>query len=96
MATQAIALHPEFPRRKPPASEQYNWITGDYEVRLEQLELGFPPQDEIELPHDDTVTLLATENGAQLLVSGFGLYIGKKGERIVVKKAGKVCAQCRS
>jgi len=93
MATQPIALNPDFPKRKPPASEQYNWITGDYEVRLEQLELGFPPQDDLELPDDDSVTLLATENGAQLLVAGFGLYIGKKGERIVVKKGGKVCAQ---
>jgi hypothetical protein len=45
------------------------------------------------LPEDKTVTLMVTENGAQLLVSGFGLYIGKKGERIVVKQGGKVCAQ---
>ena len=52
-----------------------------------------PATDDAVLPDDSTVTLLATENGAQLFVSGFGLYIGKKGERIVVKKCGKVCAQ---
>jgi len=57
------------------------------------LELDIPAFDDTELPDDDTVILLATENGAQLLVAGFGLYIGKKGERIVVKKGGKVCAQ---
>ena len=52
-----------------------------------------PVPDDAILPDDSTVTLLATENGAQLLVAGFGLYIGKKGERIVVKKGGKICAQ---
>jgi CRISPR-associated protein Cas1 len=80
-------------RRKPPASEQYNWISGRYDVLPEQLDLEMPVPDEVALPDDSTVTLLATENGAQLLVAGFGLYIGRKGERIVVKKAGKICAQ---
>src|SRR5882724_4589479 len=93
MVSRAIALNTEILRRKPPASEQYNWISGSYEVRPEQLELELPVNDGVALPDDNTVTLLATENGAQLLVSGFGLYIGKKGERIVVKKSGKVCAQ---
>jgi CRISPR-associated protein Cas1 len=91
MASPAFVPQPI--RRKPPASEQYNWISGRYEVAPEQLELEMPPSDDAELPADDTVTLLATENGAQLLVAGFGLYVGKKGERIVVKKGGKVCAQ---
>lgn len=93
MASPAIPLRTEVIRRKPPAAEQYNWISGSYEIRPEQLELDLPITDGAVLPDDNTVTLLATENGAQLLVSGFGLYIGKKGERIVVKKAGKVCAQ---
>lgn len=93
MSSLAIAYRSELPQRKPPASEQYNWITGGYEVRPEQLELLLPVADDIVLPPDDTVSLLATENGAQLFVSGFGLYIGKKGERVVVKKGGKSCAQ---
>lgn len=80
-------------RRKPPASAQFNWIRGEYESKPEQLELELPTPDDVTLPDDNTVTLLATESGAQLLVAGFGLYVGKKGERIVVKKAGKVCAQ---
>src|SRR5450432_1055598 len=93
MASPAFPLESGFLRRKPPASEQFNWITGQYHAAPEQLELELPPVDDVELPEDKTVTLLATENGAQLLVAGFGLYVGKKGERIVVKKAGKVCAQ---
>jgi len=93
MASPALLRANERIRRKPPASEQYNWISGHYDVIPEQLELDLPVPDDAILPHDDTVTLLATENGAQLFVAGFGLYIGKKAERIVVKKNGKVCAQ---
>ena len=93
MASPAFVLQPEPFRRKPPASEQFNWIRGAYDVQPEQLLLEMAVPDEVTLPDDNTVTLLATENGAQLLVAGFGLYIGKKGERIVVKKNGKVCAQ---
>lgn len=78
--------------RKPPAWEQYNWILGSYESFgvAEQLPLDLPAADDV-LP--ETVTLLATENGSQLLVSGFGLTIGKSSERIVVRQKGKVCAQ---
>ncbi|MBS1873462.1 MAG: CRISPR-associated endonuclease Cas1 [Acidobacteria bacterium] len=79
--------------RKPPASAQLNWITGDYEVEPEQLTLDLPTLDDTALPDDGTVTLLATENGAQLLVSGFGLFIGKKGERVTVRQGKSVCAQ---
>jgi CRISPR-associated protein Cas1 len=93
MASPVFLPLPETIRRKPPASEQFNWISGGYDVLPEQLDLDMPVPDDAILPDDSTVTLLATENGAQLLVAGFGLYIGKKGERIVVKKGGKVCAQ---
>src|SRR6202166_2632202 len=82
------------PHRKPPASEgQYNWITGDVDVIPEQLDLPLPPVDDAILPDDRSVILLATENGSQLFVSGFGLFIGKKSERVVVKQGKTVCAQ---
>lgn len=93
MSHAALLLPVERVRRKPPAAEQLNWITGLYDVPPEQLELELPPVSEEILPDDGSVILLATENGAQLLVSGFGLYVGKKSERIVVRKNGKVCAQ---
>lgn len=79
--------------RKPPAPAQYNWITQALDRPPEQLELPLPPLEEIILPKDGTVTLLSTENGSQLFVSGFGLYIGKKSERVVVRKNKSVCAQ---
>ena len=79
--------------RKPPTPAQYNWITGNLDIAPEQIELPLPAVDDIVLPHDDTVTLLATENGSQLFISGFGLYVGKKSERVVVRKDKSICAQ---
>ena len=79
--------------RKGPLYAQYNWITGGMDVVPEQLELDLPPVEDVELPDDGSVILLATENGSQLFVSGFGLFIGKKGERLVVKKGKETCAQ---
>jgi len=79
--------------RKSPASAQWNWVTGELDIEPAQLELALPPVDELVLPEDGTVTLLATENGAQLLISGFGLFLGKKSERVVVRQGKEVCAQ---
>jgi CRISP-associated protein Cas1 len=81
--------------RKPAASVQYNWITEDYEPMFpEQILLPFvvPDPDTI-LPGDDRAFLLQTENGAQLVVSGFGLFAGRKSERVVIRQGGAVCAQ---
>src|SRR5437867_10558085 len=79
--------------RKPPAAAQYNWISGDLDVIPEQLDLPLPPLDDAVLPKDGSVILLATENSSQLFVSGFGLFVGKKSERVVVKKGRETCAQ---
>ena len=79
--------------RKPPTPAQYNWITGNLDIEPEQIELPLPATDDVILPKDDTVTLLATENGSQLFISGFGLFVGKKSERVIVRKDKATCAQ---
>jgi len=49
-------------RRKPPASEQFNWISGAHEVlQAEQLDLELPPPDDAIIPADNNVILLAME-----------------------------------
>jgi CRISPR-associated protein Cas1 len=91
----ALPQHLSLPRKRPTAA-QYNWVTGNLDIAPEQIELPLPPPHELEdliLPKDDTVTLLATENGSQLFISGFGLFVGKKSERVVVRKDKSVCAQ---
>jgi CRISPR-associated protein Cas1 len=90
MATSPVLL---LPVRKPPAAAQFNWLSGEFETAPEQIPLPLPPPEDAILPDDGTVMLLATENGAQLLVSGFGISVGKKSERVVVRQGGKTCAQ---
>jgi len=71
MASPLFLPQIEGMRRKPPASAQFNWLAGVYEVVPEQLDLEMPVPDDAILPDDSTVTLLATENGAQLKQSSF-------------------------
>src|ERR1700676_1048707 len=93
MTNAALTEELRWPPRKPPSAAQYNWITGAVDVVPEQLDLPLPPVDEAVLPDDRSVILLATENGSQLFVSGFGLFVGKKSARVVVKQGKTVCAQ---
>lgn len=89
-----MAAAPVLPLRRPPVQVQVNLFTGLPEaLPPEQLDFEFPDSGDTLLPDDDSVILLSTENGSQLFVSGFGLYLGKKSERLVVKKGGVVCAQ---
>lgn len=94
MSSLPISAIHSSPPRKPAASEgQYNWITGTLDFVPEQMLLPLPPVDDAILPDDGTVSLLATESGSQLFVSGFGLFIGKKSERVVVRQGKSICAQ---
>jgi len=90
-AARVLFEHPI--RKGPTLAGQYNWITDKFDVAPEQLALPLPPVDDAMLPEDGSAILLATENGSQLLVSGFGLFVGKKSERVVVKQGKKICAQ---
>lgn len=95
MASIAVASTP-IPR-KPPQPAQYNWLTGGYESAAEQLLLPGISEPEtpldVELPPGDTVQLLATESGSQLLVAGAGLSVGKKSERVTIRQNRKLCGE---
>jgi CRISPR-associated protein Cas1 len=76
------------------AAAQFNWIRQDYDLPpLQQMLLPIDFPLDVTLPDDGTVTLLATDSGSQLFVSGFGLAVGKKSERVVVRHQRKVCAE---
>src|SRR5579884_3153589 len=69
---------------------QRNLFTGEPEaLRVEVPE--FIPEDETVL--DEGISVVKTEDAAQLIVSGFGLYLGKKSERLVVRKDKTVAYQ---
>ena len=55
------------------------------EVPREPLTFGARPRPALEPP-----SVAKTEDGAQLILSGYGIYLGKKSERLQVKVAGKV------
>jgi len=74
-------------RRQP---VQRNLFTGEVEtIRVDVQEPV--PEDQTIL--DEGISVVKTEDVAQLIVSGFGLFIGKKSERLVVRKDKTVVYQ---
>lgn len=74
-----------------PAARQYNFLTESYEAgEPEQLTLELV---EVEEGWPNHIALLATENGAQFYCSGFGIFLGKKSERLTVKQQGKTIGE---
>ena len=72
----------------PPA--QFNLFTGE----AEPLPIEVPdPRALHELRIDDGITLVKSDDSSQLIVSGYGLYLGKKSERLVVRKGKTVVYQ---
>jgi CRISPR-associated protein Cas1 len=69
---------------------QRNLFTGEPDSMRVELASGFP-EDETVI--DDGVSVVKTDDMAQLIVSGFGLYLGKKSERLVVRKDKSVVYQ---
>jgi hypothetical protein len=74
-------------RRQPHATSSLTEYPEFTNRRRNSLEPEVDVPHNAVLPDDNTVRLPARENAAQLPVAGFGLYIGKKGYRIVVKQA---------
>lgn len=87
MAATLLLPETEMPRKPP---RQVNLFTGAVEVVPEQLALELPPVD---MPAPEETAVSQSEDGSQLYVSGFGTMIGKKSERLVVKKAGRIVHQ---
>lgn len=56
------------------------------------MRLPLPPPPDCYTEDPKTVSLLTTESGGQLYVAGFGLSLGKKEERLVVKQKRKIVA----
>lgn len=79
MVTEEVQLLPSAPR----FSGQLNLFTGALEPL--PIEVPDPPQPG-EIRVDDGITLVKTEDSSQLVLSGFGLFLRKKSERLLVRK----------
>jgi len=69
---------------------QRNLFTGEPEPVHVDIDHAIP-EDETEV--DDVISLVKTEDSAQLILSGFGLFLGKKSERLIVRKGKEVVYQ---
>jgi CRISPR-associated protein Cas1 len=69
---------------------QRNLFTGEPESLKLDVSAALP-EDETVL--DDGISVVKTEDMAQLILSGYGLYLGKKSERLIVRKDKTVLYQ---
>lgn len=64
---------------------QLNLFTGEAEpVRVDVRE----PEEGVEVRVDDGIAMVKGESGETVLLTGFGLYLGKKSERLTVRPRG--------
>src|SRR5579883_788016 len=86
MTSATVIDHQEFSRRidtertKP---VQRNLFTGEPERSYVEIPAAIP--DDV-TAIDEGISIVKTDDLAQLIVSGFGLYLGKRSERLIVRK----------
>lgn len=66
---------------------QINLFTGDAEPVPYEVEALFYRDEEINL--DESISLIRTGDSAQIIISGYGIFLGKKSERLVIKQNDK-------
>lgn len=77
------------PQRR--AAAQFNLFTGAEE--LLPVEVPEPREEGREVRVDDGISLVRSEDGSQLILSGYGLFLSKKSERLLVRKGRDVIYQ---
>ena len=83
-------IHPEYkPEEKIQHPAQFNLFTGEAEV----IPLLIEEQIEDELSIDEGITLIKTGDTSQIILSGFGIFLSKKSERMLVRKGKDVIYQ---
>jgi len=70
---------------------QFNLFTGAAE--LIPVEISEPEETGREIRIDEGISLVKSEDGSQLILSGFGLFLSKKSERLLVRKGTRVIYQ---
>ena len=85
----AEPVEQEEKRQLPPA--QFNLLTGQAE--LIPIEVPEPQDWGTEVRIDEGICLVKSEDGSQLLLSGYGLFLSKKSERLLVRKGKDVIYQ---
>ncbi|MEW6108222.1 MAG: CRISPR-associated endonuclease Cas1 [Nitrospirota bacterium] len=85
-ASGATRIHPEYqPVEKLPLA-QFNLFTGEADPI--PLLIDKDVSDEIFI--DEGISLIKSGDSSQVVLSGFGIFLSKKSERLIVKKSNKV------
>lgn len=79
------------PSAQPLSPAQFNLLTGRAEVI--PIEVPEPSDSADEIRVDEGISLVKSEDGSQLILSGFGLFLSKKSERLLVRKGKDVIYQ---
>jgi hypothetical protein len=74
-------------RLVPPLARQINLFTGEPEIPSSVMVEFFPP-GHAERVLEEGVTIVTSPEGMAVHISGWGAFIGKKSERLVVRKSG--------
>ena len=82
----SIASPPQL-RLVPPLARQINLFTGEPEIPSSVMVESFPP-GQAERVLEEGVTIVTSPEGMAVHISGWGAFIGKKSERLVVRKSG--------
>src|SRR5205809_7866686 len=87
-ATEEIVQSPEAERHFP---AQFNLFTGAAE--LIPIEVAEPAEDGREIRVDEGISLVKSEDGSQLIFSGFGLFLSKKSELLIARMGKDVISK---
>lgn len=83
-------IHPEYkPEEKPLPLAQYNLFTGEAEAIPILIEEH--PEGEVKI--DEGIILVKTGDTSQIILSGYGIFLSKKSERMLVRKGKDIIYQ---
>lgn len=91
MADEALNELPSEETQRPLSVAQFNLFTGAAEPI--PVEVSEPEERGREIRVDEGISLVKTEDGSQLILSGYGLFLSKKSERLLVRKGKDVIYQ---
>jgi len=91
MADEALNELPSEETQRPVLAAQFNLFTGAAD--LIPVEVSEPEELGREIRVDEGITLVKSEDGSQLILSGYGLFLSKKSERLLVRKGKDVIYQ---
>src|SRR3989338_289062 len=84
--SKILRIHPKSHPAENPPPAQFNLFTGEAEPIPQLIDKSI--DDEIFI--DNGISLVHSGDSSQIVLSGFGIFLSKKSEQLIVKKSSKV------